>query len=305
MHAVCAFVFLLAPTAAAAATAEGSTPLVLSTLALVLVVAKVAGYLASLARQPAVLGELLAGIVLGNLSLLGWHGFAPIAHDQGVALLAELGVILLLFEVGLESTVAEMRAVGLSSVLVALLGVVTPFALGFGIGKLLLPDASPYLHLFLGATLTATSVGITARILKDLNRARSREAKVILGAAVIDDVLGLVVLAVIVGLITAAGGGERLSLGAAGLILVKAIGFLAVALVAGRGLAPQWFRLPRGSRCPASSCPLASRSASPSHGRRPRWVSRPSSVPSPPGSCWSAGSTSTWRHARRGSLTAR
>ena len=243
MPAVCAFVLLLAPTVASAATGEGSTPLVLSTLALVLVVAKVAGYLATLARQPPVLGELLAGIVLGNLPLLGWHGLAPIAHDPGVALLAELGVILLLFEVGLESTVAEMRTVGLSSLLVALLGVVTPFALGWGSGKVLLPDGSPYVHLFLGATLTATSVGITARILKDLNRARSREAKVILGAAVIDDVLGLVVLAVIVGLITAANGGERLSMAAVGLILVKAIAFLAVILVAGRRLAPPWFSL--------------------------------------------------------------
>ena len=243
MPAVYAFVLLLAPTVAAAATAEGSTPLVLSTLALVLVVAKAAGCLAALARQPPVLGELLAGIVLGNLSLLGWHGFASIAHDPGVALLAELGVILLLFEVGLESTVAEMRTVGPSSLLVAVLGVVAPFVLGWGAGRLLLPDASPYVHLFLGATLTATSVGITARILKDLNRARSREAKVILGAAVIDDVLGLVVLAVIVGLITAANGGEHLSGAAVGLILLEAIGFLVVALVAGRRLARGWFSL--------------------------------------------------------------
>src|SRR4029453_14684263 len=204
MPPACTFVLLLASTAATAATAEGSTPLVLSALALVLVVGKIAAYFATLARQPAVLGELLTGIVLGNLSLLGWNAFEPIAHDPGVALLAELGVILLLFEVGLESTVAEMRTVGLSSLLVALIGVVTPFALGFATGKLLLSEASTYVHLFLGATLTATSVGITAPIPKDLGRAGSSEAKVILGAAVIDDVLGLVVLAVITGLITAA-----------------------------------------------------------------------------------------------------
>src|SRR5581483_11866385 len=110
-------------------------------------------------------------------------------------------------------------------------------------GKLLLPETSGYVHLFLGAMLTATSVGITARILKDLHRANSREAKVILGAAVIDDVLGLVVLAVIVGLITAADGGGRLSVTTVGLILGKAIGFLAVALVAGRRLAAWWFSL--------------------------------------------------------------
>jgi Kef-type K+ transport system membrane component KefB len=239
---------LLAPTLAAAATAEGSTRLVLSTLALVLVLAKVGGYLANLARQPPVLGELVAGIVLGNLSLLGWDAFEPIAHDPGVALLAELGVILLLFEVGLESTVAEMRAVGLSCLLVALLGVATPFALGWGIGKVLLPEASPYLHLFLGATLTATSVGITARILKDLGRADSREAKVILGAAVIDDVLGLVVLAVVTGLITAASAGRGLSLPVVGLTVGKALGFLVAALALGVPLAPRWFRLARRVR---------------------------------------------------------
>jgi Kef-type K+ transport system membrane component KefB len=240
---VCAIVVLLAPTAAAAATAEDSTPLVLGTLALVLVVAKIVGYLANLVRQPPVLGELLAGIVLGNLSLFGWDAFGPITSDPGIALLAELGVIILLFEVGLESTVAEMRAAGLSSLLVALLGVVTPFALGWGTGNLLLPQASPYVHLFLGATLTATSVGITARILKDLGRSGSREAKVILGAAVIDDVLGLVVLALVTDLINAANQGGELSPSAIVMIVGKALGFLVGALALGIPLAPWWFRL--------------------------------------------------------------
>ena len=241
--AACALAVLLAPTAAAAATAEGSTPVVLGTLALVLVVAKIVGYLANLVQQPPVLGELLAGILLGNLSSLGWDAFAPMARDPGVALLAELGVIVLLFEVGLESTVAEMRAVGLSSLLVALLGVITPFALGWGTGYLLLPAASPYVHLFLGATLTATSVGITARILQDLGRSGSREAKVILGAAVIDDVLGLVVLALITGLINAANQGGDLSPSAIVIIVGKALGFLVAALALGVPLAPWWFRL--------------------------------------------------------------
>src|SRR2546423_10970403 len=96
-----------------------------------------------------------------------------------------------------------MVKVGGGSLLVAVLGVVTPWRLGWGGGPLLLPDASPYVHAFLGATLTATSVGITARVLKDLGRAQSPEARIILGAAVIDDVLGLVILAVVAGVITA------------------------------------------------------------------------------------------------------
>ena len=118
-------------------------------------------------------------------------------------MLARLGVLLLLFEVGLESTVAQMLKVGLSSLLVAILGVVAPFALGWGVGAWLLPGAARYVHAFLGATLSATSVGITARVLQDLGRSQSTEARIILGAAVIDDVLGLVILAVVSGVIAA------------------------------------------------------------------------------------------------------
>jgi Kef-type K+ transport system membrane component KefB len=247
----------LGATAASASTGEGSTALVLGTLALVLVVAKAAGHIAGMVRQPPVLGELLAGIVIGNLSLLGWQSFGAIAHDPGVALLAELGVVILLFEIGLESTVAEMRAVGLSSLLVAVVGVLTPFALGWGTGKWLLPDASPYVHLFLGATLTATSVGITARILRDLNRSRSREAKIILGAAVIDDVLGLMVLAVVTGLIATANEGGEVSGLLIGFTVAKALGFLVAALMIGTTLAGWWFRVAGTVRTPGILLPAA------------------------------------------------
>ena len=97
--------------------------------------------------------------------------------NPGVEVIANLGVLILLFEVGLESTVKDMMKVGLPSLLVAVLGVVTPFALGWGVSALVLPDRSIYVHAFLGATLTATSVGITARVLKDLNRSQSPEAR--------------------------------------------------------------------------------------------------------------------------------
>src|SRR4029434_7409967 len=125
---------------------------------------------------------------------------------------ARCGLVILLFEVGLESTVSDMLKVGLPSVLVAVLGVVAPFALGWGVGAWMLPDKSAYVHAFLGATLTATSVGITARVLKDLGASGTQEARIILGAAVIDDVLGLVILAAVSGAITAAAQGGPFSI---------------------------------------------------------------------------------------------
>jgi Kef-type K+ transport system membrane component KefB len=103
-----------------------------------------------------------------------------------IGLLAEVGAVVLLFEVGLESTLREMLRVGMRSLVVAVLGVLAPWVLGFLVGRLLLPDHSVYVHVFLGATLTATSVGITARVLRDLGQAQSLKARIILRAAVID-----------------------------------------------------------------------------------------------------------------------
>ena len=150
--------------------------------------------------------------------------------------------MLLLFHVGLESTTREMMAVGGRATLVAVVGVVTPMLLGFGVGELLRPDESWLLHAFLGAMLAATSVGITARVLKDADALRTSFARIILGAAVIDDVLGLLVLAVVSGIITAAATGAALSAGAILLILAKAFLFLVGALLAGAVLSPRVFR---------------------------------------------------------------
>ena len=216
---------------------------VLLALAVILAGAKLGGDVAERIGQPAVLGELVVGIVLGNLDLVGVPWFRTVASDHTIDVLARLGVVLLLFEVGLESTVGDMLKVGGRSLLVAVLGVVTPWALGWWVGALLLPDASPYVHAFLGATLTATSVGITARVLKDLGRAQSPEARIILGAAVIDDVLGLVILAVVAGVITAADRGGDLSYTAVGVILAKALLFLGGALVLGVAVSPRLFAL--------------------------------------------------------------
>lgn len=210
-------------------------------LAVILAAAKLGGHLAVRSGQPAVLGELLAGLVLGSVRLAGIGWFASIKSDPTVEVLARLGVVILLFEVGLESTVRDMLKVGLASLLVAVLGVAVPFALGWGVGALLLPERSVYVHAFLGATLTATSVGITGRVLQDLGRSKSTEARVILGAAVIDDVLGLVILAVVGGAIAAADQGNALSSAAVVLTLGKAVAFLFGALALGLYLSPRVF----------------------------------------------------------------
>ena len=229
-------------------------PLILS-LALILVAAKVGGHWAGRLGQPPVLGELAAGVVLGNLTLIGFSGLDYLKTDAAIAMLSSLGVIILLFQVGLESTVAQMMKVGLSSFVVATIGVIGPFVLGWGVGAWLLPEASVYAHVFLGATLTATSVGITARVLKDLRQAHTDEARIILGAAVIDDVQGLVILAVVTGIITAANQGDALSYAAIGGVMLKATGFLVGALVLGVYAAPHLFSL--ASKLEASGVLLA------------------------------------------------
>ena len=210
-------------------------------LAIILVAAKIGAHFAVAFRQPPVLGELAAGVVLGNLTLTGFHGLAYLRSDVSVDTLSRLGVILLLFQVGLESTVAQMMKVGFSSFMVATLGVIGPFVLGWGVGAWLLPGAGIYAHIFLGATLTATSVGITARVLKDLGRSDTDEARIILGAAVIDDVQGLVILAVVGGIVAAANRGTALSYGAIGLVLAKATLFLVGALGLGVYLSKRLF----------------------------------------------------------------
>ena len=235
--------------AAPAAHADLAATVVLS-LAVILIAAKFGGHLAIRLGQPAVLGELLAGVVLGNLALLGVGALEPLKSDPFLDMFARIGVLLLLFEVGLESTVGDMLRVGVSAALVACLGVAAPFALGWGVGAWLLPQASRYVHAFLGATLAATSVGITARVLQDLNKAKSREAQVILGAAVIDDVLGLVILAAVTAVIAAADRGAAVSYAELGGTLLKALGFLGGGLILGALVSAKLFTFASRLRAP-------------------------------------------------------
>ena len=217
---------------------EGRDPVVLLCLHLtiVLFVGRLAGHLANRLRQPAVLGELLAGMVLGALPIALLQ---QMRTDAGLDLMARLGVLLLLFQVGLESTVRQMLAVGVAAMRVATIGVVVPLVLGWLVARALLPHEPTAVHAFLGATLTATSVGITARVLRDMGTGQTDEARLILGAAVIDDVLGLVLLAVVTGAIASGGSVQPLDVL---FISSKAIGFLAVALSLGVWLAPRVMR---------------------------------------------------------------
>lgn len=220
----------------------------------ILVFSKIFGELAERIKQPSVLGELVAGVILGGSVLAIVPSIPTMAGYDTFHLLAEVGVAILLFEIGLETDLKDLIKVGFTSTLVAIVGVVLPFALGFGsiiaFEKFgLLGGSDPNLNLLIaitaGATLTATSVGITARVLSDMNQLQSGEAKIILGAAVIDDILGLIILGVVSGLIEASGSGDGggVSTLGVGIIFVKAFGFLIVAILIGNLISKKLFNL--------------------------------------------------------------
>jgi Kef-type K+ transport system membrane component KefB len=196
----------------------------------VLIAAKVGAEIAERLGQPAVLGELAFGVAVGP-SVLGW-----IHPNTVLTALAQLGAILLLFEVGLETDLAGVLRVGGVALRVAATGVVLPFALGFVVAA---AAGHPGLAgVFLGATLTATSVGITARVLADLRKLDTDEGRTILGAAVADDVIGLVILAVVSSLVV----GKSVSVWSVARIVTASVGFLVFALLVGLRLSPPLFR---------------------------------------------------------------
>lgn len=214
-------------------------------LALMLVVGKFSGELFERIGQPAVLGELLAGVLLGSSVL----GIIPTGMGDPlteiIKIFAEIGVVILLFEIGLETDLKQMFRVGPAAASVALVGVVVPMVTGwlFWISPLAKEEyslaGSTTTALFIGAALTATSVGITARVLRDLNVMRTVESGLIIGAAVIDDVLGLVLL----GLVSALAAGQDVSALGVGKALGVAIGFLVLAIGVGLAVAPRVFQM--------------------------------------------------------------
>jgi Kef-type K+ transport system membrane component KefB len=208
-------------------------PQLLGLLVLILGSAKLFGFLAKQIGQPAVLGELVAGVVLGT-SVLGLVGL----ENEVLYFLAELGVILLLFEIGLETDLGKLIQVGGTSTTVAVAGVVLPFAGGYAVCWLLGLDT--LVSIVAGATLTATSVGITARVLADLGRLQEPESQIVVGAAVIDDILGLIILAVVAGLTE----GQTVTILGVAKITGIAFGFLAATLLLGSLVVPavvRWF----------------------------------------------------------------
>lgn len=202
--------------------------------------AKLAGELFERLRQPPVIGELLVGMLLGA----GMLGVVDVAEEPFLHEFAELAVVILLFRVGLETRIGDIRSVGSTAAGVAVAGVVLPFAFGFGLYALLGRPTTT--AMFLGAALVATSVGVTARVLSDMKLLGERESRIILGGAVIDDVLGLIVLSVVAGI--AASGAVQLgqiavTVGLSAAFLVV-FGLFGTRLLASRGHLLERPRLP-------------------------------------------------------------
>lgn len=182
--------------------------------------------------QPAVLGELIAGMVLGQ-SALGILN----PSDPVISALAELGVVLLLFTIGMETDFRRLARVGGAAGTVALVGVILPFGLGYVVARWL--GLGSMTSVVCGATLTATSVGISARVLSDLGRLNTDEGQIVLGAAIIDDVIGLVILTIVSALLA----GAALTVGGIGITIAMALGFLVLAVLVGSRAVPPIFRV--------------------------------------------------------------
>lgn len=213
---------------------------VFTDILVVLVAARIAAEIAERLRIPAVVGEIAAGIAIGP------SAFGLVKDSDVLRTFAELGVILLLFEVGMQMDLRELRAVGRAALTVAVIGVVVPFAGGYPIAAAFGLGSNE--ALFIAAALTATSVGITARVFGDMRALATTEARTVLGAAVADDVFGLVILTVVVRLVTGDGGLDVVSVSG---IVLAAVGFLVVCTAVGVAVIPTVFggieRLARSS----------------------------------------------------------
>ena len=199
-------------------------------LALILVTAKLSGYLSSRVGLPAAMGQILGGIIIGTSFL------DLVAYDEGVRLISDIGVVMLLFLAGLETDIEEFRRVGFPSFVIASLGVVVPFLLGY---LLAVEWGYPKMEaLFLGGVMTATSVSLTANVLLEMKRLRSKVGSTILAAAVVDDVLGIVILTILVAMSTKG----TVSPADVGIILAEVSAFFLLSYLLGRGVVKRVLR---------------------------------------------------------------
>lgn len=215
----------------AAGEAGGFTALLL-VLVGVIAATKLFGELAQRIGQPAVLGELIAGVLLGGSALKLFDPTDPVLHAM-----SELGVLILLFQIGLHTDLRSLAKVGSTALFAGTVGVVLPFAGGIAVARLMGIDTLP--SLVIGASLTATSIGISARVLSDLGQLRTPEGQVVIGAAVFDDVVGLIILSVVSSMVA----GAALTLGGVGLTALSAVGFVVVAIALGSAAIPPLFQL--------------------------------------------------------------
>ncbi|WP_392048770.1 cation:proton antiporter, partial [Streptomyces sp. NPDC015492] len=198
-------------------------------LLLILLATKIAGDLSVRLGQPSVLGKLIIGIILGP-AVLGW-----IENNDFIHYFSEIGVLLLMFLAGLETDLDQLKKNWKAAFAVAIIGIILPFIGGFGIGELF--GLNTTYSLFIGILLCATSVSITVQVLKDMNKLNSPEGSTILGAAVVDDVLVVVLLAVMTSFL---GTGDEVSLG---LLIGKKVIFFIGVLLAGAFLVPQMLKI--------------------------------------------------------------
>lgn len=225
-------------------------------LAALWIAAKLGGEVALRLHLPAVAGELGVGLAIA-VSRLAFPWVPDVASSPEASVLANLGVVVLMFAVGLESTVPQMLQVGVASLRVALIGVVAPIALCLGGTWFLLPKGAPFAQdLFIAACLCATSIGISAQVLRERGAERSPEGRIIVGAAVLDDVLGLLVLVGVSGFAVASSSGGGIPWGSMAFKLGLALGFLGLALTLGRSMAPVLFRMANRLRSEQLLLPL-------------------------------------------------
>lgn len=215
---------------------------ILLALVILLILAHLSARIFNKLGVPGLIGEIVMGIIIANLAIGDWSlmsmldismGDDPSENYEVIELFAELGVIFLLFTVGLDTKISDLLSVGKAAVLVAMMGVIVPFVFGFA--AIMIIDGSTIHAMFMAAAMVATSVGITARVIKDMRLIDAKESRIIIGAAVIDDVLGMIVLAVVLGMAESG----TISISSIATITIMAVAFVLIVMAMAKWLVPR------------------------------------------------------------------